>query len=279
MTGTGPVRPGLGEDVGAQLAEPLARLPQRREELPRQAEPVDERAGPLPGRGVEQPRRRGVGDLRADRPGEPVGEQVGHEQQRAGRGELRGVPRGRQLEDRVERQVLQSGHPVQLLGRHRRVHGRHRGLVPGVAVVHRVAQQCTVGVQQAVVHRPAVDAHAVQPAEVAAGGPEPVEDPGVQREDVPVQGARRPHRPVGEAVHLVQVQRAGPDPGGHDPAARGAQVDGREGQLSHCSTPARSAPRSFLAAMLTRSSLSRKLTAGRPPPRRSRPARAARSSG
>ncbi len=37
------------------------------------------------------------------------------------------------------------------------VHRRHRGLVAGVAVVHRIAQQRAVGVEQAVVDRPGVD--------------------------------------------------------------------------------------------------------------------------
>ena len=59
--------PRHGVHVGAQLTEPIARLHQRWEEVPRQLEPVDQRLRPLTRRRVEQPGGRGVGDLRGGR--------------------------------------------------------------------------------------------------------------------------------------------------------------------------------------------------------------------
>ena len=55
--------------------------------------PVDQRPGPLARRRVEQAGRRGVGDLRADRAGEPVREQVRDQQQPCGPRPAAAVPR------------------------------------------------------------------------------------------------------------------------------------------------------------------------------------------
>ena len=157
-----------------------------------------------------------------------MGQQVGDQQQPAGRGELGRAPAGGELEDGVELQVLEAADPVQLLRRDDGVHGRDRGGVPGVPVVQRVAEQRAVGVEQAVVDRPAVDADPVEPAGVPARGAQPVEDAGVEPQHVPVQGSAGAHRPVREPVRLLQVEPVRADPRDHDPAAGGAQVDGRE---------------------------------------------------
>ncbi len=97
---------------------------------------------------------------------------------------------------------------------------RH-ALRAGVAVVHRVAEQGTVGVQQAVVDGPAVDAHGIHPAR----RPQPVQDPAVQREHVPAQPLRHPHRPVGEPVRLAQLHRVRAHPAHDHPPAGGTEVD------------------------------------------------------
>ena len=52
-----------------------------------------------------------------------------------------------------------------------------------------------------------------------------------------MQGARRAHRPVGEPVHLGELQPAGADPRDHHATTGRAQVDGREGLFAHRSTP------------------------------------------
>ncbi len=69
---------------------------QVREDLPRQAQHRDELVVPPPGARVEQTGRRGVGDLGDLTAGQPVAEQVGHQQQAGRRRGPRGLrPAGR----------------------------------------------------------------------------------------------------------------------------------------------------------------------------------------
>ena len=68
---------------------------------------------------VEQPGGRGVGGLGPELAGEPVG-RAGPGAAAASATVVERGPRGGQLVDRVERQVLQAVHRVQLVGRHQR---------------------------------------------------------------------------------------------------------------------------------------------------------------
>ena len=100
-----------------------------------------------------------------------------------------------ELVDRVQRQELQARGGVQLLcAKAFEVVSRTRG--PLVAVVHGVAQQRARRVEEPVVDGPRVDADPVD----RPGRQQPVEHSLVQRENVPVQGARGPHGTVGEPV-------------------------------------------------------------------------------
>jgi hypothetical protein len=94
-----------------------------------------------------------------------------------------------------------------------------------VAVVHRVADEPAVGVEQAVVHPPRVDAERVHPARC----PQAVPDSLVERLNVPAQRAVGPDRDVGEPVQLGERDLLRRNPAEHDPAAGGAQIDGRDG--------------------------------------------------
>ena len=95
-----------------------------------------------------------------------------------------------------------------------------------VAVVHRGAEQRAVGVEQAVVDGPGVDADAVHLARLTQSG----EDLAVEPDDVPVQGVADAHRAVAEAVHLGELETCRPaHPRPDDPPGRGAEVDGGDG--------------------------------------------------
>jgi len=65
--------------------------------------------------------------------------------------------------------------------------------------VNRIAEQTTVGVEQAIVDRPGIDAGAVDPA----GEVEAVQYGALQVKEVPVEGAVDAHRAVPEAVQLA----------------------------------------------------------------------------
>ena len=122
--------------------------------------PSNSSCRPGPGPGVQQPGGRGVGDLRPPLAGQPVGQQVGQQH---------GLPRppperpallGRELVEGVEGQELQAVDRVQLGRVERRVHLVDDRLGPAVPVGDRLGQQPAVGVQQAVVDGPGVDAEA-----------------------------------------------------------------------------------------------------------------------
>ena len=216
-------------DLGEHGADDRPRLAQRRQDRPRQPEVAHQVARPVTGGEVVERGGRGVGALHPDGAGQPVGQQVREQQQVLG-GLQRGGPlRRHQLVERGERQVLQPGRRVEP----RRVDGRgdlgRHTVGAGVAVGVGIAQQGPVTVEQAVVDGPGVDADAVQRS--GLGDPaDAAQHLAVDAEHVPEQAVAHAHTAVGEAVHLLQVQRAGADRAGHDPAAGRAQVDRGDAQ-------------------------------------------------
>ncbi len=169
---------------------------------------------PLSRAGVDQARRGGIGVLGAAFPGQPVGEQVGDQQQLGRLGQQRFR---HQLEHRVERLELQ---PVDLV----QPGGRRDALGAGVAVVHGVVEQLAARVEQAVVDRPAVDADAVDLARAL----QPGQHLAVEAWYVPVQPVTLAHRAVGEPVHLLDVHASLADDTANDPPAGRAEVDSRD---------------------------------------------------
>ncbi len=214
-------QPGLLQHPRAQHPGRIARPPQRREQLQVDAEPRGHVVRPVTGTRVDELGGGGVGQLRALLTGEPVRQQVRDEQQPLRLRQLGGTAGGHQLVQGVERRVLEPGRRVQLGGRNRLPHLLGDALGTGVPVVHRVAEQRPVRVQQPVVHGPAVDADGVH----LPCRPQTVQDAPVQPQHVPAQPLGDPHRAVGEAVRLGQLQRVGADAADHDTPAGGAQVD------------------------------------------------------
>ncbi len=97
-----------------------------------------------------------------------------------------------ELVDRVERQLLDAGGGVELLGRDPPAHLLEDSVGAGVAVAVRVAEQRPGRVEEAVVDRPGVDADRVD----RSGCLQPGEDLPVQAADVPVQAAVVRRAPV-----------------------------------------------------------------------------------
>ncbi len=216
---------GGGGDVRKDGAGVVAGAAQCGQEGRVQVERGEDRGGPGAGAGVVQARGGGVGHLRADGAGEPVGDQIGQQEQGAGAVE---VLLGGELEDRVERHVLKAGDPVQLTGREAAPDGLDGGGAARVAVVERVAEERAVGVEEPVVDGPAVDADG---GEVPASGglAEAVQNALVQAEGVPVQPVRELDGSVVEAVGLGEVEAVTADAADEHPSAGGAEVRRGEG--------------------------------------------------
>ena len=195
---------------------------------------------------VEQTGGRGVGDLghRRRRPVSQYASRSGQQQHGPAAHRLRAARLGDELEDGVERQDLEPGARVELAGGDGAARARRHAVGAPVAVVHRVAEQRAVRVEQAVVDRPGVDADAVQvPAasRAAAAARRGPRGTGRARPSAasPPTAARAA---VGEPVDLVQLERALRDRRHHDPTAGGAEVDRGDGLVvmpgASCPAPA-----------------------------------------
>ena len=107
-----------------------------------------------------------------------------------------------------------------------------RGRRPPVTVVVWIAEQAPGLVHQAEVHAPRVDpdaGQAVCPGRLA----QPAEHLAVEPQDVPVEAVREPDGLVREAMDLAQLELVRRDPPDHHPAARRAEVDGRDEPGGH----------------------------------------------
>ena len=181
----------------------LACRPQQGKHFYRNGQRVSHLVSPGHNPGVEQSRGRGVGQLGAQLPGQPVGHEVGDQHDVPGPVQ---VALGHQLEHRVDRLRGDPGRLVQA----RRVDAAHAGAAdrgerragPRVPVAGRVGDQLAVAVQQPVVHRPPVDANGID----VPGRTQPVEDPGEQRAGVPAQHAAHGPGLVREPVHLAEAE-------------------------------------------------------------------------
>ena len=213
-----PDRPGIGE---------------RRQHRGVQPQPRDQLIVPVPGPRIDQSGRRRVGALGDDDTGQPVPEQVGQRQHPPHDRERRRDASRLELVDRVDRHELEAGARVEVCLRDPRVDPVHRRHVSRVAVMDRVADQDTCLVEHADVHAPRVDADAPQVGRDARRAPEPGQDLVVQPQRIPVQPVVELDRLVREAVDLLQRHPPARDPADDHAAARGAEVDRRDGALVH----------------------------------------------
>ena len=228
-------RPGRGADVPAQPPHHVPGFDEFGQQAPRGdpetlRQQVQAAVGPPPEAHVHQAGGGGVGQLGDPFPRQPVAEQVGDEQQVPGRCQLGAPGGGGELEERVEGLDLEAVRRVEV---DRWAVGEDPFGNPvgaAVPVVHRVARQGTVGVEQAVVHRPGVDADRGQ-ALALGGPPQSGGDPGEERQNVPVQDLALPRRDgdrcVGEPGHLLGPQPGSVEGPGDHPSAGGTQVDRR----------------------------------------------------
>ena len=178
---------------------------------------------------VVQPGGGGVGALGADLAGQPVGEQVGQQQQRVGRLQRRGAAGGDQLVDRVERQLLQPVDGVQLrtLTVLATCSGTPRcGGRGGCRGCRAARRRGRAGRSR----RPRSRCRCRRAAPVRATSASPASTSRWMPRTSQSSAADR-DAAVGEAVHLLQVRGAPGRRGRHHPAAGGAR--GRRRRRAH----------------------------------------------
>ncbi len=218
---------GLGGHGVGQAAQDRAGLGDLAEQFSPYAGDIAQLGRPGAGGLVDQAGGGGIARLAREGAREPVREQVRDEQHPLGGVEGLG-PLGGELEDRVERLVLDAGAGEQGFGAGGGEDGLAGGAGAGVAVAHGSAQQVAACVEEGVVDRPGVDGDRCG----ARCGAQAVEDAVPQSDDVPVQAPGGGDGAVGEPGGLGEADPVPVpvplDGGGHDPARGGPEVDGRE---------------------------------------------------
>ncbi|GMA91465.1 hypothetical protein GCM10025869_19940 [Homoserinibacter gongjuensis] len=150
-------RPRSAQRTRQQAAEHRSGIDEAAGEVRGNVEALHERGIPLARAHLDEARRGGVGALGDLASREPEGEQIGDEQEGVGPLERARKPVGGELEEGVERQVLQAVARIELGCRHALVHDVDGREVAVVAVRVRLAQHPSIA-QQRVIDGPRVDA-------------------------------------------------------------------------------------------------------------------------
>ena len=138
-----------------------------------------------------------------------------------------------ELEQRVERQELDAGHRVDLVGRQALEDRLHDAVGTAVTVVVGVLEQAAVLGDERVIATPGVDANAVEGCRGQALERPPHLQP--QPEDVPLQTAALPYGVVWKPVQLPDVEQAVVQPPENGAAAFRAEIERQK--LSAHSSP------------------------------------------
>ena len=171
--------------------------------------------------------------------GQEVVEDVGkHEQARRVLESARQVAGvGGESEDGVDGDDLDAGGVVQATGADGVEGVVVGGDLAGVAVARRLVDEVAVGVEEPVVDAPAVHADAGDLGVTGGEGAEALPDATFEGGQVPAQDSVDVARGMREAVDHVELEPGAVEPDAGDPAALGAEVDGRDGCSGGCGGP------------------------------------------
>ncbi len=185
----------------------------RRDDLPQDArgnaQPLQHVARPIAGPGIVElagGRLRELADLASS---EPEVEEIGHHQQPLGRLQLGGVAEGhgQELVQGVELHELDARALEDFLAGDAAEGFLHHAVGSGVAVVVGVADEPIVAIQQGEVHPPGVQPHGGQAgAELLDARLQTALHLGEKAQHVPMEVSQHTHRPIGEAMHLLQPE-------------------------------------------------------------------------
>ena len=214
-----------GVRVGTDVADERSRLDHPRQNPRRHVQHLQQVGRPLPRPRVDELRRRGVGELGRHLAGQPVVHEVrdGAEGDGGVDEPRRRAAGGVELIQRVERQELDAGDGVDLVGRDAFEDGFHDAVGALVAIVVRVLQEDALLADERVVAAPGVDADAVDGR--AGGALHPLLELEPDAEDIPVERSVLPDRLVDEPVHLADVEHARAEPAEHGTAALGSEIE------------------------------------------------------
>ena len=200
-------------------------------------------ARPAPVRASSRPVVEAFVDLVRQLAAQPAGEQVGHERDAGGRGQ-RAPPSSASSWKTVLIGIVWM--PVAAYSSSRGdalVRALDHAVGARVAVVERQAEHAARARRAARSRRPTRRRR--RRAAGRAARAQAVERLGEQREQVPAQAVGQPHRPVREAVHLLELHAPAVQPAAHHAAALGAEVDrGEDGGPAHSTTASSSPSRS-----------------------------------
>ena len=167
-------------------------------------------------------------------PPETTGEEIGHEEQAAARGQRLIPGQDVKLEERVEGQELDAREGVDLFPRHALEEGFHGPVVPRVPVDDGPLEQGAVVVHQAEVHAPGVHGQAREiPARGLGRQCQPLGHAREEAVRVPSPAPLGAYRLVGKAVEGLQRESSFAERAEHGAPALGAQVEGQQGKGIH----------------------------------------------
>ena len=155
-------------------------------------------------------------------------EDVGNHQEPVGRPEhgRLALLEGEQLIKRIDFHELQARGREDLGARHGLLGGREHAAGAGIAVADGIGKQRAVAPQKREVDAPRIDAHRLDRRAVTVGGqPQPPHHLVPEPDEIPDQLAGEQHRPVLEAMNLLQFEEPAVERSRHHPSAGGPQVD------------------------------------------------------
>ena len=228
---------GFGGELRPQRSEARARLDDRAEDPPRQAEPLEHAEGPVVGLWIETLRGRGIRPfVRPLVRKEPV-KQIGDHQQPVGGGEHGrvGVAHGQELVERIELHELQARGREDLRAGHRRLGLREHSAGARIAIADGLAEQLVVGTEKGEIDAPGIDADARHVRAVPTSRePQPLHHFLPQPRQIPDEPAAERHRPVLEPMNLLEFEQPPVERAGHHPASRSSQIHRQGDRPRHC---------------------------------------------
>src|SRR6266566_8510379 len=130
-----------------------------------------------------------------------------------------------ELEERIERQQLDAGALVEHLTRNAREDLLHHTICALVAIVERLAEQATIGIHQAVIDPPGIDADAVERSGTLMCFTQSCQGIVPQTQDIPEAVPMHHHRSIGKAMHLFDAERSPIEADEQHTSTTGTQVD------------------------------------------------------
>src|SRR5256884_8124244 len=142
-----------------------------------------------------------------------------------------------QLEKRINRHELDTRAPVEYVARNAHKDLLHHAVGAVVAILERLAEQETIGIYQAVIDSPRVDANTVKRSRRLSRFAQPGEYLVPQAQHIPEAMSMQRHRAVRKTMHLFQAETAPVEARQDDAPALGAQIDRSHIARRHTTLP------------------------------------------